>query len=212
MPPRHFAARTLLLLVYVSAISPFAHAQTGVTTDLKKAAAEPPSTITRRIEKEGVAIEFSLTTPPGSTGRLVAGADAVATFRMTDARPGRPLTGVRPNAWLIALKPGEPTPDEAQCRERLRTLMSGSLSANTAIDLNRYLLLTLNHDNTVAFINPQVSFATTKLESLVTLPGRGADWALTSDGNLLLVSVASRGVAFRDLPFIEVNVAEGSQE
>ncbi len=153
-----------------------------------------PSSITRHYEKEGVAVEFALTSPPGEPGRkgLVSGADAFATFTVTDKRTGQPLTGLHPNAWMSSMKNGLPAPNEAECRDKIRTFMGGLLSARAEIDLNSYLLLTLNHDATVSFINPQVAFQITKLENLVPLPGRGADWALSADKNSLYVSIPER--------------------
>lgn len=53
----------------------------------------------------------------------------------------------------------------------------------------RYLALTLNHGGTVSFLVPGAGFAGGRLESLVTLPGRGADWALTPDRERLFVSI-----------------------
>ncbi|HEY1404936.1 MAG TPA: hypothetical protein VGB05_12460, partial [Pyrinomonadaceae bacterium] len=61
-------------------------------------AAKTPATVTQRVEREGIAIDFSLT-PSGDKG-LVAGADALATFRVTDARTGQPITNLHPNAWF----------------------------------------------------------------------------------------------------------------
>lgn len=57
------------------------------------------------------------------------------------------------------------------------------------MDLNQYVVLTMNHDKTISVINPQVDFSITKLESLVTLPGIGADWVLSQDGNILYVTI-----------------------
>jgi YVTN family beta-propeller protein len=67
--------------------------------------------------------------------------------------------------------------------------MGGLLSARADIDLNSYLLFTLNHDNTVSVINPQISFSKTKLESIITLPGAGADWALSQNKEFLYLTL-----------------------
>lgn len=154
--------------------------------------APAPSSITRRYEKEGTAVEFSLTSLPGGGRGLVAGSDALVSFSVTDKRTGQPLAGLHPNAWVSSLKAGQPVPGEAECKDKIRTFMGGLLSARAEIDLNSYLVLTLNHDNTISFINPQVAFQITKLESLIPLPGRGADWALSPDKNTLFVSVPER--------------------
>jgi hypothetical protein len=67
--------------------------------------------------------------------------------------------------------------------------MAGMLSVRADIDLNSYSMLTLNHDNTVTFINPQISFSVTKLESIVALPGYGADWALSKNKDFLYLTL-----------------------
>jgi YVTN family beta-propeller protein len=185
--------RALAFLLLNTAASLSALAQIGGPVNVKKVAANPPTppptSIARRYEKEGVAVEFSLATAPGAKGGLMAGSDAVATFRVTDTRTGEPLSGLHPNAWFSSLKSGPPSPNEAECKDKIRAFMGGLLSVRPDIDLNSYLAVTLNHDNTISFINPQVAFQITKLESIVVLPGRGADWALTLDKNWLFVSL-----------------------
>src|SRR5215210_7245669 len=54
-----------------------------------------PPAITQRVEKEGIAVEFSLVATPDEKQKaasLVAGSDAVATLRLTDTRTGQPVT------------------------------------------------------------------------------------------------------------------------
>lgn len=182
--------RALALLLFNAVAAVGVLAQIGGPADVKKVAsttAPPPTSLSRRYEKEGVAVEFSLASAPGAKAGLTAGSDAVATFRVTDTRTGQPLSGLHPNAWFSALKHG--APNEAECKDKIRAYMGGLLSVRADIDLNGYLAVTLNHDNTVSFINPQVAFQITKLESIVLLPGRGADWALTPDKDWLFVSL-----------------------
>lgn len=182
--------RALASLLFNAAASLCALAQIGGPADAKKTAAPtPPTSLARRYEKEGVAVEFSLASAPGAKGGLTAGSDAVATFRVTDTRTGQPLSGLHPNAWFSSLKAGPPSPNEAECKDKIRAFMGGLLSVRAEIDLNGYLAVTLNHDNTVSFINPLVAFQITKLESIVVLPGPGADWALTPDKDWLFVSL-----------------------
>jgi YVTN family beta-propeller protein len=185
---RHFypaaCARALLLLA--ACVAPTA-AQIGGPKDTK-AEAKAPATASGRFEKEGVRIDFTAkATEEGGRG-LVEGADAVVTFSLSDARTGQPMAGVRPRAWISARK-AEAAPSEAECKDKIGTFMGGLLSARPDIDLNSYLLLTLNHDSTISFINPLVSFSRTQLESLVTLPGVGADWALSPDKQTIYVTL-----------------------
>lgn len=150
-----------------------------------------PAVVSQRFEKDGIVVNFSIQSSPNDKGRqegLVAGADAVVTFSVKDARTGQPLTGLHPNAWITARK-SETAPNEAECKDRIRTLAGGLLSVRADVDLNNYLLFTLNHDQTVSVINPQVSFSKTKLESIITLPGRGADWTLSLNKEFLYLTL-----------------------
>ncbi|MCA1592994.1 MAG: hypothetical protein LC754_10165 [Acidobacteria bacterium] len=149
------------------------------------------SSFAQSFEKQGVRVDFKIISTPDAEGRdsgLAAGADAVATFRVTDARTGQPIRGLRPNAWINA-GTGEQAPNEAECKDTIRGFAGGLLSVRPTIDLNSYMMLTLNHDNTITFINPLISFSITKLESVVVLPGAGADWALSKGKDFLYVTM-----------------------
>jgi YVTN family beta-propeller protein len=150
-----------------------------------------PASATGVYEKDGVRILFSVKANEKGGEGLVAGTDAVVTFSVTDARSGQPLAGVRPRAWISSRR-SEEAAGEQECRDKIRTFMGGLLSARPDHDLNSYLLLTLNHDNTISVINPLVSFSRTQLESLITLPAAGADWALSENGALLYVTLPER--------------------
>jgi YVTN family beta-propeller protein len=164
------------------------------TTANKKAGsltAKPAATVSQRFEKEGIALDFSLTATPdehGKTNGLVAGSNALATFRVTDLRTGQPLTGLHPNAW-ISSRPGGRVPNEAECKDKVASFMGGLLSVRPTIDLNSYLILTINHDNTISVINPQIAFSRTKLENLIVLPGAGADWVLSKSNDILYMTL-----------------------
>jgi YVTN family beta-propeller protein len=156
-----------------------------------RAGAKAPDFVTQRFEKDGVVIDFSVKALPpekGGAAGLVSGANAVATFSLTDARTGQPLTGLHPAAWISSRK-SELAPNEAACKDKIRLFTGGLMSVRPEIDLNAYLLLTINHDNTITFINPQVSFSKTKLESIVVLPGPGADWVLSQNKEFLYVTL-----------------------
>jgi YVTN family beta-propeller protein len=156
-----------------------------------EAAAAPPATVSQRYEKEGIVIDFTAQATPderGRPGRLVEGANAVTSFRIKDARTGQPVTGLHPSGWLLARKSEQPT-SEAMCKDKVRTLVGGLLSIRADVDLNNYLLVTLNHDKTITYINPQISFSTTRLEGITQLPGAGADWALSQNKEFLYVTM-----------------------
>ena len=189
----------LLSLVTICESSLTASAQIGGPKDIKgeakevksEASAPAPNSVSQRFEKEGIVVDFSMKATADAAGKqqgLVAGADAVVEFSIKDKRTGQPITGLHPNGWISA-RSSERAPNEAECRDRIRTFLGGLLSVRADIDLNSYVLLTLNHDNTITFINPQVSFNITKLESIIVLPGAGADWAHSKRKDVLYLTL-----------------------
>ena len=148
------------------------------------AGVEPMS---QRFEKGGLAIDFSLTPVSGTSG-LIAGTDAIVTLRVSDARSGAPVSGIRPRAWFSARR-SEMVANETECTDKVRAFAGGGLTARADIDLNSYFLLTLNHDKTISFINPLVALNSTKMESIVLLPGVGADWLQSRDKHILYVTM-----------------------
>jgi YVTN family beta-propeller protein len=159
------------------------------------AASKNPPSITQRMEHEGIAVDFSLVATPVEGGKppaLVAGADAIATFRVTDARTGQPVVGLHPNAWFSSRLASAAPTTETQCKDKIRTFMGGLLSARADLDLNSYLLVSLNHDRTLTFTNPQVSFSKTKLESIIPLPANGADFVLNKAKDRLFVTLPEK--------------------
>jgi len=197
-----FSSSVMLSLTLGFGAASVAGAQIGGPKDIKskeikseeakrEAAPAAPASVSQQFEKEGIVVDFSIKATPGEDGKqqgLVAGADAVVQFSLKDKRTGQPITGLHPNGWISARK-SERAPNEAECRDHIRTFLGGLLSVRADIDLNSYVLVTLNHDNTVTFINPQVSFNITKLESIIPLPGAGADWALSKDRNFLYLTL-----------------------
>lgn len=150
-----------------------------------------PAAVSQRFEKEGIAIDFSVIATPDEDGKskgLVAGSNALATFRVTDVHTGQPLTGLHPSAW-ISSRTAARVPNEAECKDKVATFMGGLLSVRPHIDLNSYLILTINHDNTISVINPQIAFSRTKLENLIVLPGAGADWVLSKSNDILYTTL-----------------------
>ncbi|MBP6675021.1 MAG: YncE family protein [Vitreoscilla sp.] len=113
---------------------------------------------------------------------------AQAQIGLADSASGRALGGARPAAWLLR-RHSEQVASEASCDAKAAALMSGSLGARATVDLNSYRLVTLNHDHTLAFINPHVGLQNSKLESIVQLPGLGHDWVYAPATQRLFVSL-----------------------
>jgi YVTN family beta-propeller protein len=157
----------------------------------EKTSVAPAKTSAQRFEQEGIAIDFSIKPLDADKAKgkaLLAGTDAVVSFRVTDTHTGQPVTGLRPNAWINS-RAYDHAPNDAECKDKIKTFLGGLMSARPDINLNAYYMLTLNHDNTITFINPQISFSVTKLESIVTLPGKGADWVLSKGKDYLYVTL-----------------------
>ena len=92
---------------------------------------KPSDVVSQRFEKEGVAVDYSIKATPGDDGKsrgLTGGADAVVSFRLTDARTGQPLSGLHPNAW-VSSRAADRIPNETECKDKIRTFMGGLLSA-----------------------------------------------------------------------------------
>lgn len=148
------------------------------------ASAAVAATTLQRTEQGGVAIAFDYAPAGDGSG--------VARLTLSDARSGRGIEGARPAAWLLARR-SEQVAAETSCEDKARALVSGSLGQRPEVDLNGYRLVTLNHDNTVAFINPLVRLGTTQLESIVELPATGHDWVWAPRAQRLLVSLRDAG-------------------
>lgn len=131
------------------------------------AAAVTAAPVAERTEQGGIAVSFEH--EPGADG------SGLARLVLSDARTGRPVEGARPAAWLLARR-SEQVAAESSCEDKAALLTGGSLGQRADVDLNGYRLLTLNHDRTIAFINPQVRLKNTQLESIVQLPADGHDW------------------------------------
>jgi YVTN family beta-propeller protein len=181
---------TFLCLIFLAALTVVG--QTLATQVVKhETANKPRAVVSQSFEKEGIAVAFSIESLPGANGAnegLVAGTDALVSFRVTDKRTDQPITGLRPKAWISARKV-EHAPNETECKDKIRTFMGGLLSARPDIDLNSYSMVTLNHDKSVTFINPQISFNITKLENIVTLPSTGADWVLSKNKEAIYLTL-----------------------
>jgi YVTN family beta-propeller protein len=147
----------------------------------------------QRVTREGIEVEFTIEpTASQDKTQLTAGEDAVVRFRVTDTATKNPVSGIKPSAW-INQNTGEKTSDPAVCREKVSGYLQGSLRSRPDIDLNTYYVLALNQEATISVIDPLIGFGGSKLLTLVMLKSPGEDWALTSDQELLFVSLPLAG-------------------
>jgi YVTN family beta-propeller protein len=135
-------------------------------------------------EQGGIAIELSY--------QALRDGNGLTRLNLSDAKSGRAVEGARPAAWMLARR-SEQVAEELSCELKARTLQSGSLGARADVDLNGYRLVTLNQDDTVAFINPHVGLRNSKLESIVQLPGTGYDWVAMPQTQRLFVTLRDIG-------------------
>jgi YVTN family beta-propeller protein len=124
----------------------------------------------------------------GTPGPVMEGQDARVTLKVTDKLSGNPLTGLYPGAWIDKLnKPG--TEPGATCKKKVEAFIGGSILSRPAMDLNVYYVLALNEDATISVVDPLFGYGNSKLLTMVFLKSPGADWALSSSGETLFVSM-----------------------
>lgn len=118
--------------------------------------------------------------------------NAVVRVKMTDVATGSPLPGASPAAWIDRrYTPGALTPQ--QCVGEVKRFAEGSTFSHTEVDLTSFYVALLNSDPTITVVDPRFGYGDTRLLAMVPLDGPGEDWALTSNGDRLYVSVPSTG-------------------
>lgn len=138
-------------------------------------------------KQEGVAVEFSVE-PIASGNDLLEATEATVRFKITETLGGKPLTNLRPAAW-IDLRKDVRVPEAKECREKVQGLLQANFTSKADLDLNSYFILALNHEPNISVIDPFSSVGTTRLYTLVALPSPGEDWVLSRDRKRLYVSM-----------------------
>ncbi len=158
------------------------------------ALAADPLPVRLAAQEAGVALSLSLGSPDAA--EVPTGPPIDLRLTLADGASGSPLRGLRPRVWLSRRTEGR----AESCTDLARRFAAGRLSQRADRDLNSFLLVTLNADASVSVINPQVGVGSTRLESLITLPGVGGDWALAQGGDRLLVTLPQqRSLAVIDM-------------
>ncbi len=153
---------------------------------LPKVTASP--TRTQKIVQQGIAIEFTVDPSAKDGTKVTAGEDANIEFKVTDTTSGTPVKGLNLSAWL-SLREGEKAAEDAQCREKIQSYLTGSMRARPDVDLNSYYILALNKSADISVIDPLLGFGGSKLLTLVMMKSPGEDWVLTKDGEKLFVTL-----------------------
>jgi DNA-binding beta-propeller fold protein YncE len=140
-----------------------------------------------RIEKEGIRLDVEFKSEGGSNTPLRQGDTALIRIKLNSAANDQPIRYQQPGAWLdfsdSALGGGS-------CPERIAGYLREGISSKPLADLNSYLVMLLNEDNTVAVVDPNTRFdGKTNLFGLIPLAGRGFDWVKGANDGKLFVSV-----------------------
>lgn len=143
---------------------------------------------TQLYQDAGLRIDFSVETALENNA-LKSDETASAIFRITDKNNQKPSKGLSPVAWMVRSNTDHPVTEAHQCEVKIQELHKGHLSHQPEVNLNSFLILTLNQDNTISVVNPQVAWSRTKLEAIVELPGRGDAWVLDKSRDHLYVVI-----------------------
>jgi len=200
---RHFMFVVALgssLILHATACQKRSSADATVDSAHGPSAASPSPAITAtHVERDGLSLSFSFTRGDEPSGARPRG-DGRAALTITDTATGAPVRDLRLRAWLDERTEGAPAPDDARCRQKVISFASGLLSAQPAADLDGYLVVSLNEDQTISIIDPRIAMTRTKLRNLVSLPGEAADWVSSLDGRSIFVTIPARdGVAEVDV-------------
>src|SRR5678810_111047 len=151
---------------------------------------EPPKkTIqTQKIVEQGIAIEFTAEPLAQSAKSIRAAEDVNVKFKVTDTTTGTPVKGLGLSAW-ISMREGNKLTEQAQCREKIQSYLTGSMRSRPDVDLNSYYILALNKSADISVIDPLLGFGGSKLLTLVMMKSPGEDWVLTNDREKLFVTL-----------------------
>lgn len=107
-------------------------------------------------------------------------------FTLSDSASGRPLSGLRPAAWMsLRRDPEKPATD---CKRQIAGYLAGDLFSRADVDLNSYFVLAMNDEASISVVDPLFGFGGSKLLALLELEKPGADWQLTPERDRLFVS------------------------
>jgi len=116
-----------------------------------------PAWCDERIERAGVTLDFAFTALDG--GALRAGSLAELRLSAKDARTGMPLTGIHALAFMLT-RPPDPKAIDSTCEEKVRRRLLSHMGIRGDISFDGYLVLPLNRDRTVSFVNPLLNYPT----------------------------------------------------
>jgi YVTN family beta-propeller protein len=181
LPRQGFAAGLLwLAAAIVVAQSP----EGSNRTKDAPAAAQPQS-----IVDKGVRIEFSI--EPSGGESITEGAYVDASFRVTDAASGTPVSPLEPAVWVSRTTATE---KEMPCKDRIGRFLKGTLTFQADVDLNKYFIMILNNDRSISVVAVSLkNNGITQLYAMVMLEEPGEDWTRDADEQQLFVTMPAAG-------------------
>jgi YVTN family beta-propeller protein len=157
------------------------------TTPTQTTPATATASGSQKIVTQGLEVEFNIRPIGATPAALMEEQDALVTVTVTDSATRSPLGGIRPSVWMTKRGDAPATPE--QCREKIKSFLSGSMRARPDVDLNSYYVLALNSEPNISVIDPLSGFGGTKLITLVMLKSPGEDWVLSADQERLFVTM-----------------------
>jgi DNA-binding beta-propeller fold protein YncE len=149
-----------------------------------------------------------------ASAAMVEGQQAIVQFRFTDAT-GNLMRGMRVASWIDGSVADKPA-DKKTCHDKIQSFLQMQMSARPEVDLNTYYVLALTQEPGIQIIDPRIGFGSSKLYAYVDLPAPGSDWALTTSGDRLFVSMPSINrvaamdtLTFRHIADVDAGVKPG---
>ena len=143
--------------------------------------------------REGIEVECRVI-PLDAEGARTAGRSARDRTRDSSSPSGTRPAGPRsrratrrPGWWRGRPAPRQQHPRDG--REKLESLINGSLFTPPDLDLNTFYAVTLNHNATITVVDPLFGFGGTKLLALVPLAAAGVRLGLGPDGRSIFVAM-----------------------
>jgi YVTN family beta-propeller protein len=146
-----------------------------------------------RWESSGIAVNLTLDpVPPGSgtPGAFHAGETVRIRFTLADTT-GTPLTALSPGAWVDGKQ--TPATDDKACTAKIAAFVGGGTLSDPALNLNSYVVATLNDDASLSVLDPVGGFGGTRLLTMVPLASPAEDWALSEDQTRLYAALPAAG-------------------
>jgi len=146
-------------------------------------------------EHEGLRVELDARPLEGAVDQGIrAYEDVELDIRVREANDaGKTVSGLQPLAWLTRREDGEATLEGDACKRHIRGLLAGRLARNADVNLNEYLLITLDDNNSLSIIDPQIESSKTKTLGIVSLASKGDDFVLAPDRRRVLVTLPLKG-------------------